>query len=37
MLKQKALANGYAGALSSISGVIGQETEAGKALAIAAT
>ena len=34
--KQKAL-DGYAGALSSISGVIGQETEAGKALAIASS
>ncbi len=34
--KQKAL-NSYAGALSSISGVIGQETKAGKALAIASS
>jgi hypothetical protein len=34
--KQKAL-DGYASALSSISGVIGQETEAGKALAIASS
>ena len=34
--KQKAL-DSYAGALSSISGVIGQETKAGKALAIASS
>ena len=34
--KQKAL-DGYAGALSSISGIIGQETEAGKGLAIASS
>lgn len=34
--KQKAL-DGYASALSSISGVIGQETKAGKALAIASS
>ena len=34
--KQKAL-DGYASALCSISGVIGQETEAGKALAIASS
>ncbi len=34
--KQTAL-NGYASALSSISGVIGQETEAGKGLAIASS
>ena len=34
--KQKAL-NAYAGALSDISGVLGQETEAGKAIAIASS
>mgnify|MGYP003651010849 FL=1 len=34
--KQQAL-NSYAGALSSISGVIGQETQAGKAIAIASS
>ena len=34
--KQKAL-NGYASALSSISGVLGQETQAGKSIAIASS